>query len=78
MCNSERHDPLLLSLFLVKGASKYRLHSSGQRALHTWYRLQRCVVHRGIKNVVREPSWWPLACHVTLRPGMNTALCFRA
>ncbi len=26
-------------------------------ALHVWYRMQGCVVHRGIKKGVQEPSW---------------------
>ncbi len=25
-------------------------------ASHTWYRMQRCVAQRGVKNVGREPS----------------------
>ncbi len=27
------------------------------RASPTWYKMQVCVVHRGTKNVGREPSW---------------------
>ncbi len=27
------------------------------RVTHTWYRMQGCAVHRGIKTVGREPSW---------------------
>ncbi len=27
------------------------------RAAHTWQRMQRRTVHRGMKNAIREPSW---------------------
>ncbi len=27
------------------------------RVAHTWYRMQGCVIHWGIKTVGREPSW---------------------
>ncbi len=27
------------------------------RAARTWQRMQRRAVHRGMKNVGREPSW---------------------
>ncbi len=35
------------------------------RVAHTRYRMQGCVVHRGIKNAGREPSWCMLnsECH---------------
>ncbi len=35
--------------------------NAAPRAAHTWYRIQGCVIHRGIKAVGREPSW----CRVT-------------
>ncbi len=27
------------------------------RAFHTWYRMQKCVVHLGMTNVGREQTW---------------------
>ncbi len=30
---------------------------SGIRPAHTWYRMQGCVVHRGIKTVGQTPIW---------------------
>ncbi len=37
--------------------SRYEDNSVTPRVAHTWYRMQGCVVHRGIKTVGREPSW---------------------
>ncbi len=34
--------------------------NSAPRVAHTWYRMQVCVVHRGIKSVGGEPSWCTL------------------
>ncbi len=40
------------------------------RMAHTWYRMQGCAVHRGIKTVGREPSWCRLnsECHKAFAP----------
>ncbi len=34
--------------------------SDALRVAHTWYIVQGCVVHLGIKTVGREPRWWRL------------------
>ncbi len=46
------------------------------RVAHTWYRMQGCVIHRGIKTVGRRPSWCRLNTefHKALAPFLWTCL----